>query len=206
MVIIGSRNWDYRERNTGDHLKIHLILKIHAGLTPSIYLRKRWVTFRLTGQTCNSDRHTNSSEGSRARMLGRNYRYITDSWRITDQYMTLQTSSWANESCIYATKTTTPEKSVCFIPIDRIDNNSSGVGHVSLQQGFPALSSFFQPGNSNGFPVAIIGPIQIISNPVHCYAFHIIKICWERENNSKRLILFRFYMFTICYVISMSCF
>lgn len=132
--------------------------------------------------------HTHSSEGSRQECRTG----ITD---ITDHYnyRLLHDSSHRMlnkiQSCIHSIKIII-KALVYVIPIDRINNNSSRVGHVSLQQSFSTLSSFFQSGYSNCLPVAVICPIEIISNPVHCYAFYIIKICWGREDSNERAILY----------------
>lgn len=62
------------------------------------------------------------------------------------------------------------------VPIKWIHHDSSGVRHVSLQQSFPGIRCSLQPGHADGLSVAIIGPVQVISDPVHRNAFHIIEI------------------------------
>lgn len=48
-----------------------------------------------------------------------------------------------------------------------VDHDGSGVRHVPLQQSPPGLGGSLQPGNADCLPVAIVGPIQVVSDPVH---------------------------------------
>lgn len=66
---------------------------------------------------------------------------------------------------------------MCYtVPIEWIHHYSSGVRHVSLQQSFSGVSGPLQPGHTDSLLVAIIRPVQVISNPVDRNAFYIVEI------------------------------
>lgn len=195
------------QRNTGQHLKILLILKIHTGLTSSICLRKRWVTFRLTGQTFNTDRHTNFSEGFRARMLGRNYRY----YRLLKDYRLLQDSTnlilsklnpWfmlQRKSLQENSHASYPLTGSTTIPLGWDMSPSNNV--FLLWAAFSSLATaivFLWPSlvQYRLFPIQSTAIPSTLSRSV------------ERESSTKRLILFMFYIYlcSLFIVISMSYF
>lgn len=64
-------------------------------------------------------------------------------------------------------------------PVRRVNHNGSRVRHVPFQQSLARLGGSVQPGDADGLPVAIVGPVQIIPNPVHWDSFHIVQF-WKK--------------------------
>lgn len=62
-------------------------------------------------------------------------------------------------------------------PVEWVHYNGPGVCHLALNQSLSSLSSFLQPGHTNGFLGAIISPVKIVSHPVHGYALHVVDAC-----------------------------
>lgn len=71
---------------------------------------------------------------------------------------------------------------IMSLPVQRIHNNGSRMRHISLQKRFPGLRGPIQPGRADGLSITVICPEQVITDPVHRDALHVIQL-WRTERN-----------------------
>lgn len=59
-------------------------------------------------------------------------------------------------------------------PMLRVHHDSSGVGHLPLDERLPGLGGLLQPGYANGLLGPVVCPVQVICHPVHSNALNCV--------------------------------
>ena len=62
-------------------------------------------------------------------------------------------------------------------PMLGVHHDGSRMGHLALNESFAGLGGLLQPGHADGLLGAVVGPVEVASDPVHRDALHRVDAC-----------------------------